>query len=80
MANKPQLSIVIPTRNRSETLKSAIESCLIQQSQDLEVLVVDNASTPDTYAVVSAFDDPRIRYLRHDEPLAMTENWNTGDC
>ena len=78
MANKPQLSIVIPTRNRSETLKSAIESCLIQQSQDLEVLVVDNASTPDTYAVVSAFDDPRIRYLRHDEPLAMTENWNTA--
>lgn len=44
MSERPQFSIVIPTRNRAETLGPAIETCLSQDFEDFELLIVDNAS------------------------------------
>lgn len=41
----PAISIVIPTRNRIDLLSNCIQSILNSQFQDLEVVVVDNAST-----------------------------------
>jgi glycosyltransferase involved in cell wall biosynthesis len=42
----PQLSIVIPTRNRQQLVRRAIESALAQSLSDLEVIVVDDGSDP----------------------------------
>lgn len=76
LPNKPRFSVVIPTRNREETLRATIESCLRQNYEDFELVVVDNASTPETREVVESFQDHRLRYIRRNEPLAMTHNWN----
>jgi glycosyltransferase involved in cell wall biosynthesis len=75
MAN-PKFSIVIPTRERHETLKYALESCLAQDFDDFEIVVCDNCSSAATKQVVDEFGSPHIRYFRAEQPLSMQDNWN----
>ncbi len=60
----PAASAIIPTYNRPQVLVRAIKSVLGQTFGDFELLVVDDASTEDTEAMVRSFRDPRIRYMR----------------
>lgn len=71
----PRYSIVIPTRNRPDTLRWSVATALAMEGGDFEVVVQDNASGPETLAVLEAFDDPRLVYSRSDTPLSMSENW-----
>jgi len=57
-------SVIIPTFNRAGFLQSAIKSVLNQPGPSFEIVVIDDGSTDNTPAVMSAFDDPRVRYLR----------------
>jgi glycosyltransferase involved in cell wall biosynthesis len=63
----PTVSVVIPTYNRAEILPRAVDSVLDQTFADLELFVVDDASTDDTLAVVESYDDDRLTYIRHEE-------------
>jgi len=69
-------SIVIPTRNRPNTLPSTLRTCLDQDFEDFEIVVFDNASDPETRRVVQQFSDPRIRFVHHPSALPMTASWN----
>lgn len=60
----PAVSVVLPTFNRADTLGRAIRSVLAQTYVDLELIVVDDASTDRTADVVAALRDPRLRLLR----------------
>lgn len=61
-----RVSVVMPTFNRSGTIRIAIESVRAQSHQNWELIIVDDGSTDDTPAVVAPFlDDERIRYVRH---------------
>lgn len=58
----PAVSIIIPTFNRVEYLRAALDSVAAQTFQDYEVIVVDDGSTDGTQAYVA--DRPeRIRYF-----------------
>lgn len=57
------LSICIPTYNRSEQVKSLVET-LLSVEGSFELCVHDDGSTDDTFARLSAFDDPRLRLSR----------------
>jgi glycosyltransferase involved in cell wall biosynthesis len=70
------VSVCIPTRNHGRFLASAIESALDQPVEDLEVVVHDDASTDETEAVLSGFDDPRLRAVRHPEPIGIAASRN----
>jgi glycosyltransferase involved in cell wall biosynthesis len=59
----PQVSVIIPTYNRSALVKEAVESVLTQTLGDLEVLVVDDGSTDDTRRVIETIPDKRVRYF-----------------
>jgi glycosyltransferase involved in cell wall biosynthesis len=73
--SNPKFSIVIPTRNRAETLQYAIKTCLNQDFEDFEIIISDNFSTHDTQEVVEKFNDDRIIFMRTNRALAMSENW-----
>ena len=72
------VSVIIPTRNRSALLSQTLRSVLWQQDVDLEVIVVDEASTDDTLDVVAAFADARIRVIRNAAPAGVAAARNRG--
>ena len=72
----PKVSIMIPTYNRAHFLAEAIESALMQDYPNLEVIVSDNASTDNTRECVQRYlTDPRFRYYRNDENLGSSANY-----
>lgn len=72
---RPRFSIVIPTRNRHYTLKYSLLSCLNQNFSDYEIVVSDNYSTPETKKTVESLNSDKIKYVRSERPLAMSQNW-----
>ena len=77
--NSTTISILLPTHNRAALLPEAQRSALAQTYTDIEILVLDNASTDNTPDVVAAFQsDPRVRSLRHPHDLGITGNWQAG--
>lgn len=75
---RPMLTIAIPTRERAKYLKYSIQTCLLDPSNLIEVLVLDNASNDGTREIVEAFEDERIRYLRSPSRLSMRDNFERG--
>lgn len=80
MVNKaaPLVSVVIPTHERAQLLKRALQSVLVQTYDKLEILVVDDASRDKTREVVESFGDTRIRYFRHQTNKGGSAARNTG--
>lgn len=73
--SEPELTIVIPTRNRAFTLETAIQTCISQDYEKLTILISDNFSDDGTYDVVQSFSDPRIKYINTSQRKSMTRNW-----
>lgn len=75
-----KVSIVIPAYNRADLLPFTLDSVLAQTHRDLEVIVMDNASTDATPALMAAYQarDPRIRYFRNAINVGMVPNYNLG--
>jgi glycosyltransferase involved in cell wall biosynthesis len=74
----PDVSVVIPTHNRSGLLALTLRSALRQHGVDLEVVVVDDGSTDGTAAAVERLADPRVRMVRHATPLGVSSSRNAG--
>ena len=72
----PKFSVIIPTRERADTLRYTLQTCLDQDFESYEIVVCGNCSSPETKAVVDSFASPRIVYHRSPTPLSMGENWN----
>jgi glycosyltransferase involved in cell wall biosynthesis len=73
-----RVSICIPTFNYAEFLRDALDSALSQTFTDLEIVVVDNASTDDTPLIVEEYRrrDPRVRSVRNPENVGAQRNLN----
>lgn len=78
MMSRPQVSVVLPTFNREQTVGRAIHSVLGQSFTDLELLVVDDGSTDATAARVSEFADHRLRYIRLPQNAGVSAARNAG--
>jgi hypothetical protein len=48
----------------------------MQRFDSYEVIVCDNCSSIETQQVVRSFDSPKVKYVRSDVPLAMSDNWD----
>jgi len=72
----PHVSVCLPVFNGERYVRAAIASVLAQDSVDLELVVVDNASTDGTVAAVEGFDDERLRLLRNHTNVGAGRNWN----
>lgn len=74
----PFVSVVIPTHNRADLLERSINSVLCQSYKNLEVIVVDDASTDHTASVIEKINDSRLRYLRLEQNVGGAEARNIG--
>ena len=73
-----KFSVLLPTRNRLLYLTYAIETVRRQDYDDWEIVVSDNDSEEDIRAHVESLNDPRIRYVRTESFIPVTDNWNNA--
>ncbi|MFC0440070.1 glycosyltransferase family 2 protein [Kutzneria buriramensis] len=68
--NDGKVSVVIPVRDEESTIDGCLASLRTQRHSDLEIVVVDDASTDRTVAIVQEHvdADPRVRLVRTDGP------------
>jgi glycosyltransferase involved in cell wall biosynthesis len=76
MLSMPIFSVLIPTKNRLDLLKDAIETVRRQTYDDWEIIVSDNNSDEDIGGYVSSLKDSRIKHIRSNKSLPVTDNWN----
>jgi len=75
---KTLVSVIIPTYNRAEFLKIAIESVLNQTFKEFELLIIDDGSTDNTKDIVNSFNDEKIRYIHYTENQGPSYARNIG--
>lgn len=73
-----RVSVILPTFNRASSLLGACRSVLHQSAGDLELVVVDDASTEDIRSSVDSLSDPRVVYLRRDRRGGAAAARNSG--
>ncbi len=69
-----RLSICFAVYNQSEMLAANLRELVTCTRDDVEFVVCDDCSTEDIAGLVSAFDDPRIRYVRNEHNLGHDLN------
>lgn len=80
MKRQPLVSICIPAYNSEKYILKTVEHALNQTWKNLEVLVVDDASTDKTVEILKTIKDPRFRYYVNEKNIGMTDNWNRCVC
>ena len=60
-APDPQVSVIIPTKDRVDYVSQSIQSVLNQTYRNFEIIIVDGSSTTETRDIVENFRDTRIR-------------------
>lgn len=77
---QPLISVVIPAYNRTNGITPAIDSVRKQTYENLEIIVVDDGSVDNTYAIATAaaVEEPRLRVLRHHRNAGAQAARNTG--
>ncbi|MGZ4847374.1 MAG: glycosyltransferase family 2 protein, partial [Halobacteriota archaeon] len=76
----PQVSVLMKSYNHERFIAEAVESVLRQSFDDFELLIVDDASTDRSQAIIKGYqdDDSRIRTLFHDTTEGITKVVNDG--
>jgi|SRR5579884_180047 len=79
MTGAPEVTVVIPTRDRSEHLRAyGLPAALRQIAVDLEVIVVDDGSANPVAHEIGNLIDERVVVHRHDRPRGVAASRNTG--
>ena len=68
-------TIVIPTKNRADTLRYSLQSALSQSYDNYRIIVSDNCSEDNTQELVASFNDARITYVNPGRRLSMSSHW-----
>ncbi len=80
-AARPQrelVSVIMPTRNRLDTLGDAINSIIVQTYRNWELIVVEDGPAGGVQPLVSAYEDPRIRLVCHGRHRGHAAARNSG--
>jgi glycosyltransferase involved in cell wall biosynthesis len=70
----PLISFCVPTYNRSAKSFELVSEILSFQSSDIEVIVLDNASTDNTKELLKKIVDPRFKYFKNDISILGPQN------
>jgi glycosyltransferase involved in cell wall biosynthesis len=76
VADAPLVSVLVAVHDGEPFTRAALTSVLRQTVADLELIVVDDASTDATPETLAALEDDRIRVLRNEEQLGLAGSLN----
>jgi glycosyltransferase involved in cell wall biosynthesis len=76
--NNPKVSVILPVYNRMGLVERAVRSVLNQTYPELELIVIDDASTDNTKETLKHILDERIKIIQHKENLGAAAARNTG--
>lgn len=73
----PLVSILIPVYNREKYIEEAIDSAINQTYKNIEVIIVDNCSTDNTWQILQTYQqgDERIQIFQNEKNLGPVYNW-----
>lgn len=77
-APTPDVSVVIPTKDRLAVARRAIECALGQEDVVVEVIVVDDGGSDGTFDALADAGEPRLRALRHESSRGPAAARNVG--
>ncbi len=77
---KPLVSVILPTYNRGEYIRKAIESVFNQSYKNIELIIVNDGSTDNTSQILSEAKerDPRVVILTNETNLGLVKSLNKG--
>jgi len=73
---QPLVSICMPVYNAENTITETIHSILEQTYGNMEILIVDNASTDNTPSLLKEFNDPRLKIYWNDVNIGAEKNFS----
>ena len=73
-----QVSIIVATHNRYQSLERCLASLLALNYHEFEIIVVDDGSTDETEFLLKSINDPRVRVIKHQKIGAKSRARNTG--
>lgn len=77
--NLPLVTIAIPTYNNAAYIADAVKSAMAQDYPNLEIMILDDASTDNTSNIVAEYiTDPRVKYYRNDNNIGRVANYRKG--
>ena len=78
MNNKKLVSVILSTFNSSETISTSLESILSQTYKNIELLVVDDCSTDNTYEILNDYKKnySQIKLFKNTENIGLTRSLN----
>lgn len=72
------ISVIIPTYNRLESLKKCLASILNTNRNDFEIIIVNDASTDGTKEYLDNLNNPKIKAIHHTENKGVSQSRNDG--
>lgn len=72
------VSICIPVYNGEKYLRQCIESAIDQSYPEVEIIIVDDGSTDNSFSIIGEYasKEQRIKFFRNKQTLGLTGNWN----
>jgi glycosyltransferase involved in cell wall biosynthesis len=74
----PTVTVLMAVHDGQDFVREAVESVLAQTLRDLELLIIDDASTDSTPEILASLTDPRVRILTNSVNLGLTRSLNIG--
>ena len=74
----PKVSVIIPTYNRPDRLRTALASVLAQEYRDFQIIVVNDGATPVEPVIAACNHEGRITLITHDRNRGLAASRNTG--
>jgi glycosyltransferase involved in cell wall biosynthesis len=78
MDQDPLVSVVLPVYNGARYLHKALESMVNQTYHNLEIIVINDASTDNSLEIAESFKDPRIKIVNNERNLGLVGVLNKG--
>ena len=77
---EPLVSIVIPVFNRANLIKDCVDSALNQTYSNIEIIIYDNCSTDDTWAIVKQLAEHcgNVKVFQQSENVGPVRNWQSA--